>query len=578
MVARTLAEAIELSGADGNKHGYRFIRNEKFEHTFVTYAQVEQQTREFAGSLQAVGLRKGDRLALIMPDADQFVVAFLAALRVGVAPVPVYPPSGLGQLAGYIDNARHIVKKSGAKVILAADKIKPLLGAVQAHCPELQQILTFAEVQQAGGTFSPVSIAPEDMAFMQFTSGSTSRPKGVVLSHSNLMANCHSIIIEGLKGHRDADAGFTWLPLFHDMGLIGFVLSPIVYGIDCTFMSPLMYLKRPSLWLRGIHEFRGTISFGPNFSYGLCVKRVKPEELQGIDLKHWRIAGCGSEPIRADVLGAFASYYKPYGFDVQAFRPAFGMAEATLAVSFAKGIPVDRVDATKLWANNQAVPVEQDRTEDVLNIVSCGKAFERHEIGIFPTDDPHSSNPLADRQIGEIRIKGPSVMAGYYQEPELNEETFADGWLRSGDLGYLVDGALHICGRLKEVVIINGRNYYPNDIEGAAARVPGVNRGDVIAFGTGGPLGGKEAVIIAYETTQTDEKTLEQLERDIRGVVQEVTGVMLDDVIALAPGGLPKTASGKLQRTKARAMYQQGELKPTASLGNQAAPPQSPTA
>ena len=569
--AKTLSQALELTARKGEEHGYRFVRNEKLDSDYVSYPEVERRSRDFAGALQGLGLVKGDRVALILPDANQFAMAFMGAIRAGVVPVPLYPPSGMGELAGYVTNARHAVRKSGAKAILCAERIKPLLGEVQAHCPELEQVRTVDEAMAACQPWRPVEILPEDTAFLQFTSGSTSAPKGVQLSHANLMANCRSIIVEGLDGEYGVDAGFTWLPLFHDMGLIGFLLAPMVYGLDVTFMSPLMFLKRPSLWIRGVHQFKGTISFGPNFAYGLCIKRVKQEEIEGVDLRHWRVAGCGSEPIRAEVLAGFAAHYAPYGFKKEALLPCFGMAETTLAAAFNRGMKVDHIKADDLWAKKQAVPVAPDQVrsgaQDVLHIVSCGKAFEHHEIGVFPPEDEHCNNPLPERHVGEIRLRGPSVMVGYFEEPERTAETMADGWLRTGDLGYLVDGELHICGRIKEVVIINGKNYYPQDIEGAAAQVPGVQRGDVIAFGTGGPLGDKESVIVAYETQLTDPRQIQALDRSIRGQVQEVTGVMLDEVIALAPGGLPKTASGKLQRTKARALFEQGQLKATAGEG-----------
>jgi fatty-acyl-CoA synthase len=559
MNVRTLGEAIENTAKSSPKRGFRFIRDDKFENDFFTFVELEEKTRKLAGSLQGIGLRKGDRLALILPDSDQFVLTFLSALRAGVIPVPIYPPTGLGQLSGYVDNTRHIVRKCGAKCLITAPLIKPLLGTVQASCPDLVEVTTFASMAESNEPFTPVSISPEDTAFLQFTSGSTNRPKGVVLTHANLLANSHNIVVGGLKADPEVDSGFTWLPLFHDMGLIGFVLAPIVHGIEVSFMSPLLFLKRPSIWVRGMSHFKGTITFGPNFAYALSVKRVRARDIEGIDLSKWRVAGCGAEPIRAETLETFADFYASYGFKKEAFFPAYGLAESTLAVSFARSIPTDRVKASTLWSTDEAVPC--DATDpDALRLVSCGPAFEAHRIEAFPMDDVRCESPLPERKVGEIRIKGPSVSPGYFEEPELTSKAFVDGWFFTGDLGYLADGNVHICGRSKEVVIIHGRNFYPQDIEWEASQVEGVRKGNAIAFGTRGDGGDREAVVLAFETAVADEDRLQAMTKEIRGRVQEVIGLMLDDVIPLAPGVLPKTSSGKLQRTKTRDLYEEGEL------------------
>ena len=560
MSVRNLAEALENTAKSSPTRGYRFIRDDKFENDYVTFSQIEVRTRELAGALQSLGLRKGDRLALILPDSDQFVLTFLAALRAGVVPVPIYPPTGLGQLSGYVDNTRHIVRKCGAKCLVTAPLIKPLLGGVQASCPDLAQVTTFASILEAKSTFHPVDISPEDTAFLQFTSGSTNRPKGVVLTHANLLANSRNIVVEGLKADPETDAGFTWLPLFHDMGLIGFVLAPVVYGIQVSFMSPLLFLKRPSIWVRGMSHFRASITFGPNFAYALSVKRVRPREIEGLDLSQWRVAGCGAEPIRAETLEAFAEHYASHGFKKESFFPAYGLAESTLAVSFSQSVPVDRVKASVLWSTDEAVPC--DATDpDALRLVACGKAFEGHRVDAFALDDAKCEHPLPERKVGELRLKGPSVSPGYFEEPELTSASFVDGWFFTGDLGYLADGNVYICGRSKEVVIIHGRNFYPQDIEWEASQVEGVRRGNAVAFGTGGDGGEREAVVLAFETTVGDTDQLDRMCKEIRGRVQEVIGLMLDDIVALAPGVLPKTSSGKLQRTKTRDLYEEGQLR-----------------
>jgi fatty-acyl-CoA synthase len=556
----TLDALIERVAARAPSRGYRFVQDDRWAETFHSFEQLERRTARVAGALQDLGLAKGDRVALILPDNDVFVLAFLAALRAGIVPVPIYPPTGLGQLGAYLDNTRHIVGRSGARALVTSSTIKPLLGTVQGACPELRQVLAAGSLIDSSRDFSPVSLRPDDTAFLQFTSGSTSRPKGVVLTHANLLANIHNIVYEGLRATGDDDVGLTWLPLFHDMGLIGFVLAPLAEAIGITYLSPLMFLKRPGSWLQAMSRFRGTISFGPNFAYALCVKRVRERDLEGVDLSRWRVAGCGAEPIRAETLEAFADTFAKVGFRKEAMLPAYGMAESTLAISFSRGVPTDRVKASVLWAEGKALEQPDAADRDALRIVCCGKAFEKHEIGVFEQGDEQSARPLPERTVGELRLRGPSVTPGYFEEPELTREAFAGGWFKTGDLGYLAGGEVLICGRSKELVIVNGRNFYPQDIEWEASQVPGVRKGNVIAFATGGEDGDREHVALAFETAATEPEELRRMSADVRARVQAAVGLALDDVVALPAGALPKTSSGKLQRTKTRELYDKGEL------------------
>jgi fatty-acyl-CoA synthase len=555
----TLSHAIEYAATHGQDRGYRFINNEKWNETFYSFDALERETRSLAASLQSLGLRKGDRVALILPDNDAFVLSFLAALRAGIVPVPIYPPTGLGQLAGYLENTRHIVAKSQSHILVTSATLKPLLGSVQSACSELRTVTTFSSLRDANATFSPVEIAPSDTAFLQFTSGSTSRPKGVVLTHQNLLANIRNIIELGLKADPSVDSGLSWLPLFHDMGLIGFVLAPLVHTIQVSFLPPLLFLKRPALWLQAMSRYKGTITFGPNFAYALAVKRIKASELIGVDLSSWRVAGCGAEPIRPDTLEAFADTFGKYGFKKDAFVPAYGMAESTLAISFSQGLPIDCVKSTALWSEGRA-EISDGTSDDTIRIVACGKAFEEHLVGVFSPDDDVSASPLPERQVGELRLQGPSVTSGYFEDPELTKNARAGAWFRTGDLGYLANGNVHICGRSKEVIIINGRNFYPQDIEWEASQVDGVRKGNVIAFGSGGSERERENVVLAFETSIDDASQRAKICSLIRARVQDAVGITLDEVVALAAGALPKTSSGKLQRTKARDLYDQGEL------------------
>ncbi len=557
MKPTSLAHAIELAALSGGGRGFRFVKNEKWVESSHTFADIERHTHAIGGALQSLGLKKGDRVALVLPDNEAFVITFLAALRAGILPVPIYPPMGPAQLTGFLDNTRHIVERCGAKALITSPVIKGVLGNVQASCPALRTIVTYSSLEDAKRPLVAPQINADDVAFLQFTSGSTSRPKGVRITHANLLANIQNINVEGLRIDPTVDSALSWLPLYHDMGLIGFVLSPIVGTIQTTFLTPLMFLFRPAVWLQAMSRYKASMTFGPNFAYALCVKRAKERELEGVDLSRWRVAGCGAEPIRAETLESFANTFAKLGFRQESFFPAYGLAESTLAVSFARGLPTDQVEAEALWAEGRAVPKADG---DTLRLVSCGRAFEGHEVGVFHHDDDKGEAQLPERTVGELRLRGPSVFDGYFEDSELSDRAFAGGWYRTGDLGYLADGSVYVCGRSKELLIVRGRNYYPQDIEWAASQIDGVRKGNVIAFGTAGNDETGEGAVIAFETSLEDPADRDRIAAAVRARVMELTGLALDDVLPLGAGVLPKTSSGKLQRTKTRELFERGEL------------------
>jgi fatty-acyl-CoA synthase len=565
---RTVVEALE-DAAESTRTGYRFIEEAATAEPFFTYSGVQRATARFAGAFQAMGLKKGDRLALILPDSQDFIFAFLGALRAGIVPVPIYPPAGLRKLGGYLDNTLHIIAKSGAKMVVTDADVKRLLGSIQARASGLRGIVAVESLRRANETFEPSKVVLDDVAFLQFTSGSTSQPKGVIVTHRNIAVNVQAFMQRGLQIQDGADSGVSWLPLYHDMGLVGFVLGPLYHRTTVSFLPPLMFLKRPVRWLEAISRHRGSISFAPNFAYALCVKRIRDADAAQLDLSQWRVAGCGAEPIRAGNLRAFADKFAPVGFNARSLLPCYGMAESTLAISFGRvgeGIRSERIDSAKLAEGHaELVPFHDAPDEEVaepktVEVVSCGRSFDDHEIAIFAVDDVTGVEPLPERTVGEIRMRGPSVTSGYYAEPELTRASFAGGWLRTGDLGYLGDGELFICGRSKEIIIVNGRNYYPQDMEWEASRVRGVRRGNVIAFGTRKPLGDRERVVIVFETNISDEHARDAVKKELRKAVRQATGLSVDDVVPLDAGVLPKTSSGKLQRAATRELYENGQL------------------
>jgi len=531
----------------------------------LSYADVERLSARFGGALQALGLRKGDRVALILPNNDDFVLAFFGSIRAGIVPAPIYPPTTLGQLDPYLDNTRHIVAKSGARVLVTTTRIKRLLGTVQAACPALEQVVAIEGIRESTEPLRPEKIALDDVALLQFTSGSTSRPKGVTLTHANLAANIKCIMEDGLAVRAD-DVGVSWLPLYHDMGLIGFVIAPLYHRVPIVYLPALLFLKRPVAWFQAMTRHRGSIAYAPNFAYALCVKRIKPTDLSGLDLSTWRVAGCGAEPIRPETLESFADAFEGIGLRKASLCPSYGMAEASLAVAFSAlgtGMKTLSIDGPALWETGLAEEVPESH-ERAVRLVSCGREFPGHSIRAFALDDTASTTPLTDGVVGEIRISGPSVMRGYWEDAERTSEAFAGAYLRTGDLGFISGGELYICGRSKEIVIVNGRNFYPQDMEWEAGKVVGVRKGNVVAFGARDPSGverDRERVVLAFEVQEAERLAQAAgLVAQVRKAVQEGMGLTLDDVVALPHGALPKTSSGKLQRAKTREFYETGEL------------------
>lgn len=560
VMPETLTAAL-AAVADRETTGYSHLVSEKEPARLVSYAQMWRRAQRCAAALQALGVRPGERVGLILPDSSEFIDCIFGAMLAGAIAVPIYPPMNLGQFDAYLANTTHILRQAGCSVVITDARVRPILGKLMTSVPELRVIETYAAILkdvEAAAQPRGVVVRGDDVAFLQFTSGSTSRPKGVTLTHANLMANIQAI--GGGAGIRvsSESRAVSWLPLYHDMGLIGFVFTPIVFvtrGI--LFISPLMFLKRPSVWLRQLSEQQATITFAPNFAYGLCTTRVKESELTGVDLSYLQVAGCGAEPIQHGTLRAFADRYAPYGFRSTAFLPCYGMAEHSLAVTFVEvqaDLKADRVDAEALAGRTAEAAREG---HPAIEVVCCGRVFPGHGLRIVD----EAGTELHERMVGQIELKGPSVMRGYWNDPERTAEVLRDGWLRTGDLGYLAEGELYVCGRSKDLIIVHGRNYHPQDIEWQASQIEGVRRGNVVAFGLPHPDLGREYVVVAAEARAAGEEAEEEaLRREIEVKVLAALSLKVDEVVLLTPGSLPKTSSGKLQRRKAAEMYARGEL------------------
>lgn len=566
-VAPTLPAAIrqlaKLDERTAGSRGFVFVRPDGTER-FCSWTELCDQAERRAADLHARGLKKGDRLAIVVPEPDEFVLSFLGAVMGGIVPVPIYPQLSFKNVETYHETVTHIANASGASMLLTTGTTKPYVDPVMARAPSLQSIVTVDELGAQDHGKIDVAIDPGDLAFLQFTSGSTSRPKGVTVTHNNLAWNSESFMIHGLEKDSSFDKGVSWLPLFHDMGLIGFVIGPLFTNIPVVFMPTASFVRNPRIWLDKIHQHRGTITYAPNFAYALVTKRVKEKDLGDLDLSCLRRAGCGAEPIQAKTLHDFAEKLRPAKFDARAFLPSYGMAEATLAITFVPaftGVRADTVDKAGL-EKAVATPAgagDGGLAEGAATLVNCGHAFPEHEIAIVD----ETGKRLADRQVGQIVTRGPSISQGYYQEPELTAESFkpltgeeSDGtWLFTGDLGYMLDGEVFICGRLKDMIIVRGRNFYPSDIEWVVSEMPGVRRGNVVAFSA--EIDGEEQLVVTAEGLSTEAETLKG------AIAQRIVAdfaLTPHDVVIVPQGTLPRTSSGKPQRRKTRQMYLDGTL------------------
>jgi fatty-acyl-CoA synthase len=536
------------------------------EDLFVSFHEARLAAERRAAHYLASGLRPGDRLAIIVPEGEHFIPAFLGALWCGLIPVPLYPPVSLGKLDAFMDALVSTLNVARPRALVSTDRVAKVLWSAIGRIPSIEKVLTTEELSRepAGVLPPPADMKEGDVAFLQFTSGSTALPKGVMVTHGSLAANCGAIIHEGLQSdpERGDDVAVSWLPLYHDMGLIGFVIAPVCYRIRTVLIPTLSFIKNATLWMETIHKHKGTLSFAPNFAYALVTKRAKPEQIARWDLSRMRVFGCGAEPINAATLRAFVEAMKPAGLRPEAMLPCYGMAEATLAISFVpltEPVRTDRIDPDRYHGHHEALPVANGGA--ALEVVSCGRTFQGHEVRA----QDEGGRILPDRRVGELCFRGPSVSAGYWENREATRAAFRDGWLHTGDLGYVAGGEVYVSGRLKDILIVNGRNYYPQGIEWVVDEIPGVRRGSSVVFTRPGKA--SEEVVVAVESRATEDAA-QALRAQIVTRVGEEFQLAVADVALAPPGTLPKTSSGKLQRRKTREQYLAGTIGKTGRGGS----------
>ena len=543
--------------------------------TFHSWAAIEERSTFVAGALAEIGILPGERVGLIYPTSAEFFDAFFGTLLAGAVPVPLYPPVRLGRLAEYHPRTAAMLNAAGARLLLADGRVHPLLGETLAAAKLPLGGRTLAELPRNAQLASDG--APGDLALVQFSSGTTVEPKPVALTQAAVLAQVRVLNALWPAGGEDPGAvtGVSWLPLYHDMGLIGCVFPALERPSVLTLVPPEAFVARPALWLRALGRHAGTVSPAPNFAYALATERIRDEEMAGIDLSAWRFALCGAETVVPEVLRAFATRFARWGFRPEALKPVYGLSEAALAVTFsdlARPYVVAAFDRSALAGRGEAVvvpappppPAPSDTAQQPIEIVSVGRPLAGFRLELRD----ERGEVVPENRVGRLFVAGPSLMRGYLDQPAATAEALRGGWLDTGDLGFLHDGELYLTGRAKEILLVRGRNYAPADLELAVANLPDVRQGCVAAASHLPPGRETEAVVLFVEHRKgVPQERFPTLRSRAREAVLARVGLAVDAVEVLAPGTLPRTSSGKIRRGEAMKRYLTGTLTPPAPVG-----------
>ncbi|HEY2774397.1 MAG TPA: fatty acyl-AMP ligase [Candidatus Binatia bacterium] len=550
----TLADVIEsAAGSDSDRYGFRFLDRHE-EASWLPFAQFRRRVATTAGALLDSGIRRGERVAIVLPTCPEFIELFFAAQWIGAIPVALYPPLRLGRLGEYHERTSAMLKAAGAAVLYTDSRIGRILGETAARYRPRLGVRSVAGLRDGREAAAAPSRA-DQIAMIQFSSGTTTDPKPVALSHSQMLANGQRItdaILHLLPPELGHDpGGVSWLPLYHDMGLIGCLLPALLGPGPLTLIPPEHFLARPAIWLRAISRYRGTTSPAPNFAYSLSVDRIRDEELEGCDLACWRMAMNGAEPMAAATLRAFERRFSRWGFRDDALMPVYGLSEATLAVTFTR--PGTRWRSERFDTARIALGIVQP-DPDGSEWVSCGEPLPGFAVRIRNDAGGH----VGENRVGRIQVRGPSVMSGYFGRDDAPID--AEGWLDTGDLGFLRDGRLYVTGRAKDLLVLRGHNLAPEDLERAVDAVPGVRTGCAAAVAEIGESG--ERLLLFVEARQARDGMAEECRR----AVMAACSVSPDEVLVLEPGTLPRTSSGKIRRGETLRLARSGELRAPAAV------------
>lgn len=554
--AATLNEALAVHVAAHGDRPSLFLWQSEEEEEAVTYADLDMAGRRIAAGLIERGIQIGDRVAIMLPTEASFFQSFFGVLYAGAVPVPIYPPFRRAQVEDHLLRQAGILRNAGARLLIVSSEIRSMGELLFGLVDQLQVVETAEGLTAAEPLQKPVPANADTIALIQYTSGSTGDPKGVVLTHANLLANVRAMG-EAVQAS-SADIFVSWLPLYHDMGLIGAWLATLYYGAPTIIMPPLAFLADPGRWLRTIGRHRATLSAAPNFAFELCCKSIHDEDITGLDLSSLRMLLNGAEPVSRATIDRFTQRFEKFGFKPGAMAPVYGLAENSVGLAFPPvgRLPiVDRVQRIALSRDGCAVPASSD-DDTALEFVACGCPIPRHEIRIVD----ESGLEVPERTEGRLQFKGPSATAGYFQDEQKTRNLFDGEWLESGDRGYIAAGDVYITGRIKDMIIKAGRNIYPQELEEVVGNVKGVRRGCVAAISTKDQRAGTERLVLLVETRLRQPEELSALSQEIIEASSAALDVLPDDVVLVPPHTVPKTSSGKIRRSSAKLLYEKGIL------------------
>jgi 1-acyl-sn-glycerol-3-phosphate acyltransferase len=554
--ARTLVEVLRWHADTHPERVHIFLRQEGGSETPISYGMLWDRSAAVAAGLRERGFGSGQAVALMLRTESAFFDVFFGILLAGGVPVPIYPAFRLDRIEEYAMRQAGILRSAEARVLITFDEATRVAELLRRSVPSLEAVTTAERIAVSGRPVWPARHVSADPALIQYTSGSTGAPKGVLLSNANVLANIRAI--GEAVAINPEDVAVSWLPLYHDMGLIGSWLACLHFGIPIVILSPLTFLSRPARWLQAIHAHRATLSPAPNFAFDLCGRKVTDAEIEGLDLSSWRLALNGSEPVSPETMERFTRRFVPYGFRPEAMCPVYGLAESSVALTvppLGRGPWVDRVARAAFERLREAGPAAPD-DENPLRFASCGRPLPGHTVRIVDA----AGHLLGERVEGRIEFSGPSITSGYFQNPEATRAVLRSGWMDSGDLGYWASGELFITGRQKDIIIKAGRNLYPHEVEEVVGDIPGIRRGCVAAFGMADPEAGTERLIVIAESRATVPATIERLRSVVVDRVVSAIGLPPDAVVIARPGAVLKTSSGKIRRSATRDAYLRGEV------------------
>ncbi|MGI9476570.1 MAG: AMP-binding protein [Hyphomicrobiaceae bacterium] len=556
--ARTLIDALQHHvQAHPNRPHVGIWQGDRIGEQF-DYGDLHQNALRVARGLRQAGLEAGGRVAIMLPTGQNFFYTFFGILYAGGVPVPIYPPFRRAQVEDHIRRQAGILNNAEVDILVTEQEILRVGSLLKGLVMSLRQVVTTDSLKIGSGPLEkPHPAASDTVALIQYTSGSTGDPKGVVLTHANLLANIRAMgtALEATS----KDVFVSWLPLYHDMGLIGAWLGSLYFGARVVIMSPLTFLGDPLRWLRAISQQRGTLSAAPNFAFELCMKNLREEELSTLDLSCLRAVVNGAEPISPGTIRRFTERFVPCGFRPESLEPVYGLAESSVGLAFpplGRTPPIDRVDRAELTNSGVARPAQPDDST-TMEFVACGRPLTDHQVRIVD----EMGLELPERHQGRLQFKGPSTTDGYFRNEEKTRELFSGDWLESGDLAYIASGDIYLTGRVKDMIIRAGRNIYPHEVEEFVGELDGIRKGCVVAFASADPHSGSERLVIAAETRLQTDEDLMVLEKTIRNATLDILDLPPDEIVLVPPQTVPKTSSGKIRRSAAKALFEADALR-----------------